>query len=54
MPGDPDRSMIIHRMSTRDRGRMPPLASSVVHEEGLHLLQLDPWASSQKTAAPKR
>jgi len=55
MPGDPDQSMIIHRMSTRDRGRMPPLASSVVHEEALHLLRA--WIRgllSQKTAAPKR
>lgn len=38
-PGDPARSMIAHRMATLGVGRMPPLASSVVDEQGLELIR---------------
>jgi hypothetical protein len=39
MPGNPDRSMIVHRMSRVGTGRMPPLGSSVVDDEALRLLR---------------
>ncbi len=38
-PGHPERSILLHRMQRRERGRMPPLASSVVDEQGVRLLQ---------------
>jgi uncharacterized repeat protein (TIGR03806 family) len=38
-PGAPDRSIIVHRMSTREAGKMPPLASSVIDQEGLQLIR---------------
>jgi uncharacterized repeat protein (TIGR03806 family) len=40
MPGDPNHSVLVHRMSTLGIGRMPPLASSVVDEEALRLLRV--------------
>jgi hypothetical protein len=36
--------MISHRMSTLGVGRMPPLASSVVDEQGLELIRA--WIKS--------
>ena len=39
VPGDPDRSMIVHRMATLGLGRMPTLGSSVVDEQGLELIR---------------
>lgn len=39
-PGDPDRSIIVHRMASTEPGvMMPPLGRSVVHEEGLALVR---------------
>lgn len=38
-PGDPDRSTLLRRISNRDRGHMPPLATSVVDEEAVALLR---------------
>ncbi len=39
VPGDPARSVMLHRMSTPGVGRMPPLASSVPDEPALRLLR---------------
>lgn len=38
-PGSPERSVLLHRMTTLGRGRMPPLASSVVDDAGTKLLR---------------
>ena len=38
-PGDPDRSLITHRMTLLGLGRMPHIASSVVDEDGVELLR---------------
>ena len=37
-PGSPGRSLILHRIATRGKGRMPPVASFEVDEKGLKLL----------------
>jgi hypothetical protein len=37
-PGSPERSVLWKRISTRGRGQMPPLASSLVDPEGAALL----------------
>jgi hypothetical protein len=39
VPGDPDRSLIYHRMKREGLGRMPHVASSVVDREALTLLR---------------
>jgi glucose/arabinose dehydrogenase/mono/diheme cytochrome c family protein len=38
-PGDPQRSVLLHRMSLRGSGQMPPLATSVVDQQALELLR---------------
>ncbi len=38
-PGDPERSMIIYRMSKLGEGRMPHIASSVVDEDAVKLIR---------------
>jgi uncharacterized repeat protein (TIGR03806 family) len=38
-PGAPARSVLLHRLSVRGRGQMPPLASSLVDEFGVKLLR---------------
>ena len=39
VPGDPDDSIIVFRMSTSDPGaRMPELGRSLVHSEGVALV----------------
>lgn len=38
-PGEPARSVLLKRLATRGRGQMPPLATSVVDEEGVSLLR---------------
>lgn len=38
-PGDPDRSVLLHRMATRDRGKMPQLATSVVDRQAVELIR---------------
>lgn len=38
-PGVPDQSVLLHRMSLRDRGQMPPLASSRVDTEAMDMLR---------------
>jgi len=37
-PGDPSRSVLLHRMSIRERGQMPQLATSVVDEQAVKLI----------------
>ncbi|NJL72538.1 MAG: hypothetical protein HC888_13715 [Candidatus Competibacteraceae bacterium] len=39
-PGDPDRSLIPARMDRRGAHQMPPLATSIVHEEAVNLIRL--------------
>ena len=39
VPGDPERSMILHRMKKIGLGRMPHVASSVIDEKGVKLVQ---------------
>jgi hypothetical protein len=43
-PGNPDKSVLIHRVGTTRQGRMPPVASGVVDEKGLELLKQ--WVKS--------
>jgi mono/diheme cytochrome c family protein len=38
-PGRPEASVLLHRMSFRGRGQMPPLASGLVDREAVELLQ---------------
>jgi hypothetical protein len=38
-PGDPDRSVLLSRISRRDAYQMPPLASSLVDEDGAALIR---------------
>lgn len=38
-PGDPDRSVLLHRMEIRDRGQMPQLATSIVDEPAVAMLR---------------
>ncbi|MDE2758467.1 MAG: hypothetical protein OXI92_18180, partial [Acidobacteriota bacterium] len=38
-PGDPDRSVLLHRMATRDRGKMPQLATSLVDRRAVELIR---------------
>jgi hypothetical protein len=38
-PGDPDRSLILHRMQLTGLGRMPHIASSVVDRAAVELLR---------------
>jgi uncharacterized repeat protein (TIGR03806 family) len=39
VPGDPDRSLIAHRMTRLGLGRMPHIASNVVDEEAVKLIR---------------
>jgi hypothetical protein len=39
IPGDPDRSLILQRPAAPGRGRMPPLATSIVDTFGIRLLR---------------
>jgi uncharacterized repeat protein (TIGR03806 family) len=38
-PGDPDRSVLLHRLSRRGRGQMPPLMSNRVDEAAVRLFR---------------
>lgn len=38
-PGEPERSVLLHRVAKTGRGRMPPLATSVVDEQAVELLR---------------
>lgn len=48
-PGDPQRSVLYQRMSRRGPGQMPPLASSLVDQEAVRLLE--EWIKQQKLPA---
>jgi uncharacterized repeat protein (TIGR03806 family) len=43
-PGDPARSVLLHRVSIRDRGQMPPLATFAVDRNAVQLLH--DWIAS--------
>jgi mono/diheme cytochrome c family protein len=45
-PGDPDRSVLLQRVSRRGPNQMPPLASSVVDEEAVRMLRN--WIAGMK------
>ena len=38
VPGEPDRSVALHRMKLTGLGRMPHVASSVVDEKGVKII----------------
>jgi len=38
-PGDAARSMLLHRVQTLGDGRMPPVGSNLVDEDGVALLE---------------
>lgn len=48
-PGDPARSVLLHRVAKVGPGRMPPLASTVVDERAVALLR--EWIAQQKPVA---
>lgn len=52
VPGDPDRSLVYHRMKTEGLGRMPHVASSVVDREALTMLRA--WINSLGEKDPLR
>ena len=43
-PGDPESSILVHRMSTLATGRMPPLATNIIHQEAVSLISS--WIAS--------
>lgn len=45
-PGEPERSVLLHRLITRGSGQMPPLASSVVDEPAVAMLRR--WIQEMK------
>jgi glucose/arabinose dehydrogenase len=49
-PGDPERSVLLHRVATRDQGHMPPLATSLVDREATEMLR--EWVKKMN-AGPK-
>ena len=53
-PGDPDRSVLLYRMSKVGRGRMPHFGSRVIDDDGLSLLR--EWISQleQSPGTPDR
>jgi hypothetical protein len=38
-PGHPERSVMLHRVSQRDKGHMPPLATRVVDQAAVEMLR---------------
>jgi uncharacterized repeat protein (TIGR03806 family) len=38
-PGQPERSVLLHRISHRDQGHMPPLATSMVDRKAVNLIR---------------
>jgi uncharacterized repeat protein (TIGR03806 family) len=49
-PGQPPRSILLHRVALIGRGRMPPLASSLVDEQAVELLKA--WIGQLKPPSP--
>jgi uncharacterized repeat protein (TIGR03806 family) len=48
--GEPDRSVLVHRLSRRGRGQMPPLVSNRVDERAVALMQQ--WIGTLKPQLP--
>ena len=46
-PGDPARSVLLHRVNRRGRGQMPPLVSSLVDETAVEVLRQ--WVAGLKS-----
>lgn len=52
VPGNPDRSILVHRMTTDEPGaRMPELGRSVMHAEGVALVR--EWIASLEGGCPE-
>ncbi|WP_435005075.1 PQQ-dependent sugar dehydrogenase [Tundrisphaera lichenicola] len=49
-PGEPDRSVLVHRLSTRGRGQMPPLVSNRVDEKAVGMIR--EWIAGLKPERP--
>ena len=49
-PGDPERSVLVHRLSRRGPGQMPPLVSNRVDDRGVALFQ--DWITGLKPEWP--
>jgi uncharacterized repeat protein (TIGR03806 family) len=49
-PGSPERSVLLHRISHRSRGYMPPLATSAVDREAVELMR--EWIAGMKPVEP--
>ena len=49
-PGEPDRSVLVRRLSQRGAGQMPPLVSRAVDVSAVELLR--PWISQLQPARP--
>ena len=45
-PGHPERSILLHRISHRDKGHMPPLATRVVDQEMVETIR--EWIRTMK------
>jgi hypothetical protein len=50
-PGEPDRSLLLKRMATRDRGQMPQLGTNVVDSHAVELVRQ--WIASLAVARVK-
>jgi hypothetical protein len=51
-PGSPERSVLLHRMSHRDRGHMPPLATSIVDRDAVKLMK--EWIGGMRVRTEQR
>jgi putative heme-binding domain-containing protein len=49
-PGEPDRSVLVHRLARRGRGQMPPLVSARVDEQAATLFR--DWIAELKPSRP--
>ena len=54
VPGDPDRSMVYHRMNLEGLGRMPHVASSVVDRDAVEMIRAWIKSMGDKDRAPER
>ena len=50
-PGEPDSSLLLHRMGRRGRGQMPPLATSVVDRNAVTMIRQ--WIAEMKVDSPQ-
>ena len=46
VPGHPERSVLLHRLSQRDKGHMPPLATRLVDEQAVEMMRQ--WIGQMK------